>query len=145
MTGDSETTATEASPEIHAKGWLACDFFEALGPGIFYWLAAFNLTGVLTAHSVMTRVGSVAVFKDDSVLALINTHVAAGEEMFFYPYHPIYYFLPGSAARPAKPQGMSSVRMKPTAQQIVLIDRLVISHYRHSWIVGNKVPQRKFA
>ena len=95
MTGDSETTATEASPEIHAKGWLACDFFEALGPGIFYWLAAFNLTGVLTAHSVMTLVGSVAVFKDDSVLAFINTHVAAGEEMFVYPYHPIYYFLSG--------------------------------------------------
>jgi hypothetical protein len=57
------------------------------------WLATFNLIGVLTAHSVTTRVGSVAVFKDDPVLAFIDTHVAAGEEMFVYPYHPMYYFL----------------------------------------------------
>jgi hypothetical protein len=57
------------------------------------WLAAFNLMGVLTAHSVMTRAGSVAVFKDDPVLAFLDTHVAAGEEMFVYPYHPMYYFL----------------------------------------------------
>jgi hypothetical protein len=57
------------------------------------WLAAFNLMGVLTAHAVMTRVGSVAVFKDDPVLAFMNTHVGAGEEVFVYPYHPMYYFL----------------------------------------------------
>jgi hypothetical protein len=57
------------------------------------WLAAFNLIGVLTAHSVMTRVGSVAVFKDDPVLAFMNTRVAAGQEVFVYPYHPMYYFL----------------------------------------------------
>jgi hypothetical protein len=57
------------------------------------WLATFNLIGVLAAHSVTTRVGSVAVFKDDPVLAFINTHVTAGEEMFVYPYHPMYYFL----------------------------------------------------
>jgi 4-amino-4-deoxy-L-arabinose transferase-like glycosyltransferase len=57
------------------------------------WLAAFNLMGVLTAHSVMTRAGSVAVFKDDPVLAFLDTRVAAGEEIFVYPYHPMYYFL----------------------------------------------------
>jgi 4-amino-4-deoxy-L-arabinose transferase-like glycosyltransferase len=57
------------------------------------WLATFNLIGVLTAHSVMTRVGSVAIFKDDPVLAFMNTRVAAGEEVFVYPYHPMYYFL----------------------------------------------------
>jgi 4-amino-4-deoxy-L-arabinose transferase-like glycosyltransferase len=56
-------------------------------------LAAFNFIGVLTAHSLMTRVGSVAVFKDDPVLVFIDTHVAPGEEMFVYPYHPMYYFL----------------------------------------------------
>jgi len=144
LTGDSETTATEASPEIHPKAWLACspqclryliftlcaalyllpfmrvliqatggdegslaygavrivhgqvfarDFFEAMGPGTFYWLAAFNLIGVLRAHPVMTRVGSVAVFKDDPVLAFISTHVAAGEEMFVFPYYSMYCFL----------------------------------------------------
>ena len=56
-------------------------------------LAAFNLIGALTAHSVVTRAGSVAIFKDDPVLAFIDKHTAAGEEMFVYPYHPMYYFL----------------------------------------------------
>jgi hypothetical protein len=57
------------------------------------WLATFNFIGVLTAHSVMMRAGSVAVFKDDPVLAYMNTHVASGTEVFVYPYHPMYYFL----------------------------------------------------
>jgi hypothetical protein len=56
-------------------------------------LAAFNLIGALTAHSVKTRAGSVGLFKDDPVLAFIDTHTAAGEYMFVYPYHPMYYFL----------------------------------------------------
>lgn len=56
-------------------------------------LAVFNLLGVLTAHSVMTRAGSVAVFKDDSVLTYMNTHFVSGAEAFVYPYHPMYYFL----------------------------------------------------
>ncbi len=60
-------------------------------------LAAFNLMGALTAHSVMTRAGSVAIFKDDPVLAFIDAHTAPGEEMFVYPYHPMYYFLTATA------------------------------------------------
>ena len=72
---------------------FARDFIDVMGPGTFYWLAAFNLIGVLRAHPVMTRVGSVAVFKDDPVLAFISTHVAAGEEMFVFPYYSMYCFL----------------------------------------------------
>ena len=58
-----------------------------------FWLATFNLLGVVTAHPVMTRVGSVAMFKDDPVLAIIHSHTVAGEEMYVYPYSPLYYFL----------------------------------------------------
>ena len=57
------------------------------------WLAAFNLLGAVAAHSQSTRAGSVAVYKNDPVLAFIDTHVRAGEEIFVYPYHPMYYFL----------------------------------------------------
>jgi 4-amino-4-deoxy-L-arabinose transferase-like glycosyltransferase len=57
------------------------------------WLAAFNLIGVLTAHNVATRAGSVAMFHNSPTLAFIDAHVAPGEEMFAYPNCPIYYFL----------------------------------------------------
>jgi hypothetical protein len=70
------------------------------------WLATFNLIGVLTAHSVMTRVGSVAVFRDDPVLASIDKHVSAGEEMFVYPYHPMYYFL-SATTNPTRYSGLA--------------------------------------
>ncbi|HEY4384804.1 MAG TPA: glycosyltransferase family 39 protein, partial [Ktedonobacteraceae bacterium] len=56
-------------------------------------LACFNLFLVLTAHSLTTRVGTVAVFKDDPVLTFLDEHVAPGEEIFAYPYCPMYYFL----------------------------------------------------
>jgi hypothetical protein len=57
------------------------------------WLAAFNFLGVVSAHTMMTRVGSVVVFKDDPVLAYIDAHIPAGQEIFVYPYEPRYYFL----------------------------------------------------
>jgi hypothetical protein len=57
------------------------------------WLATFDFIGVLSAHSVMTRVGSISVFKDSPALSFLNTQVAVGEEIFVYPYAPTYYFL----------------------------------------------------
>lgn len=56
-------------------------------------LACFNLFLALTAHPLTTRVGTVAVFKDDPVLTFLDEHVAPGEEIFAYPYCPMYYFL----------------------------------------------------
>jgi Dolichyl-phosphate-mannose-protein mannosyltransferase len=58
-----------------------------------YCLACLNLFFVLTAHPFMTRVGSVAVFKSDPVLAFLDDHVAPGQEIFAYTYSPMYYFL----------------------------------------------------
>ncbi len=57
------------------------------------WLASFNLLVVLTAHPVMTRVGSVAMLKDDSVLTFLDDHIAPGTEIFAYPACATYYFL----------------------------------------------------
>jgi hypothetical protein len=56
-------------------------------------LLCFNLFLVLITHPVKTRVGSVAMFKGDPVLTFLNTHTVPGEEIFSYPYSPIYYFL----------------------------------------------------
>jgi len=56
-------------------------------------LMVFNLLLVSTAHCVPTRVGTVAMYKDSPVLAFLDAHTSAGEEIFVYPYCPIYYFL----------------------------------------------------
>ncbi len=59
-------------------------------------LAAFNLFLVLYAHPVATRAGSVAVLKSDPVLTALESRVSSGEEIYVYPYNPIYYFLSGT-------------------------------------------------
>jgi len=56
-------------------------------------LAGFNLFLALSARPTTTRVGSVAVFKNVPVLALLDDKAAPGEEIFAYPYCPMYYFL----------------------------------------------------
>jgi 4-amino-4-deoxy-L-arabinose transferase-like glycosyltransferase len=56
-------------------------------------LACFNFFLVLSARPMTTRVGSVAIFKSDPVLTFLDQHVAPGEEIFAYPYCPMYYFL----------------------------------------------------
>lgn len=59
-------------------------------------LAAVNLILALSATSIATRVGTVAMFKQDPVLAFLDSHVAPGAEIFAYPYCPMYYFLSGT-------------------------------------------------
>jgi hypothetical protein len=56
-------------------------------------LLAFNFLLVLSARSTPTRVGPVAMFKSDPALAALQDKVAPGEEIFAYPYIPMYYFL----------------------------------------------------
>jgi 4-amino-4-deoxy-L-arabinose transferase-like glycosyltransferase len=56
-------------------------------------LAFFNLFLVLAAHRMATRIGPTAVFKDDRAVTFVSEHVARGEEVFFYPYSPMGYFL----------------------------------------------------
>jgi Dolichyl-phosphate-mannose-protein mannosyltransferase len=56
-------------------------------------LACFNFFLVLSARPMATRVGSVAIFKSDPVLTFLDQHVSRGEEVFAYPYCPMYYFL----------------------------------------------------
>jgi hypothetical protein len=56
-------------------------------------LACFNLFLVMAAHPIATRVGSVAELKNDPVLTFLDEHLSPGEEMFVYPYNPMYYFL----------------------------------------------------
>jgi len=57
-------------------------------------LAVFNLLcGVLAGGTVPSRVGTVKMFQAAPVLAYLDHHVPAGEEIFAYPYCPRYYFL----------------------------------------------------
>ncbi len=57
------------------------------------FLACINLFMVLAAHPVTTRVGTVTVYSDASVLTFLDKNVAPGTEIFAYPYCPMYYFL----------------------------------------------------
>jgi hypothetical protein len=58
-------------------------------------LAGFNCCFALIAgtHTTETRVGKVAVLGQDAVLKFLNKHVSPGEEVFYYPLGPTYYFL----------------------------------------------------
>jgi Dolichyl-phosphate-mannose-protein mannosyltransferase len=56
-------------------------------------LALFNILTVLVAHPIQSRVGAVEVFKSYPALAALEDRVAPGQEIFVYPYAPIYYFL----------------------------------------------------
>ena len=60
------------------------------------FLACFNLLLALSAHSVPTRVGSVALFKTNPALTFLQGKADAGEEIFAYPYCAMYYFLSGT-------------------------------------------------
>ncbi len=59
-------------------------------------LACFNLFLVLSAHPFLTRAGSVGVFKDDPAVTFLDGHALPGQEIFVYPYSPMYYFLSGT-------------------------------------------------
>jgi hypothetical protein len=56
-------------------------------------LLCFNLFLALITHPIKTRVGSIAMFKEDAALTFVSTHTVPGEEIFSYPYSPVYYFL----------------------------------------------------
>jgi hypothetical protein len=59
-------------------------------------LAIFNLLIALSAQRIETARGAVYVFGRDPVLKFMKTHIRPGEEIFAYPYGPIYYFLSGA-------------------------------------------------
>lgn len=54
----------------------------------FAWLQV-----MLGSHSMETRAGSVAMYRPDRAIAFLDEHTLRGEEIFAYPYSPIYYFL----------------------------------------------------
>jgi hypothetical protein len=56
-------------------------------------LMTINLLQVVTARTVSSRVGTVGVLRPEPILHFVDAHIAPGEEVFFYPYCPDYYFL----------------------------------------------------
>jgi hypothetical protein len=82
-------------------------------------LACLNFALVLTAHPMATRVGSVAVFEIDPVLGAIDDKIAPGEEIFVYPYAPMYYFL-SETTNPTRWSGLGYNYNAPSELQEVV-------------------------
>ena len=62
-----------------------------------FFLAAFNACLVTTATArTDTPRGAVYRFQRDPVLEYLLAHIHQGDEMFVYPYTPMYYFLTGA-------------------------------------------------
>ncbi len=102
-------------------------------------LAGFNLFLVLCAHPLATRVGSIAVFKSDPVLALLDDKAAPGEEIFAYPYCPMYYFL-SATTNPTRYGGL--VYNFNTPSQFEEVVR-VLEQRRVKYVVWNTAFQGK--
>src|SRR5262249_14695905 len=61
------------------------------------FLAIFNLLVASTAQTrITTRRGVMYSYRADPVLKYLNAHIQPGEEIFAYPYRPMYYFLLGA-------------------------------------------------
>jgi hypothetical protein len=56
-------------------------------------LMTINLLQAVTARTVSTRVGPIGVLRPEPLLEFVDAHSKSGEEVFFYPYCPDYYFL----------------------------------------------------
>ncbi|MBS1820549.1 MAG: hypothetical protein JST61_01025 [Acidobacteria bacterium] len=56
-------------------------------------LAGYNLLFLLFAHPLKTRVGAVTTFREEKLARVLEQKTYPGEEIFTYPYCPIYYFL----------------------------------------------------
>ena len=59
-------------------------------------LVVANLFIVLCAQSVHTRVGTIAMFKQDPALKFLDARVPPGTEIFIYPNAAMYYYLSGT-------------------------------------------------
>jgi hypothetical protein len=94
-------------------------------------LACFNLFLVLTAHPMATRVGSVVVFKTDPVLTFLDEHVLPGQEIFVYPYSPMYYFLSGTT-NPTRWSGLGYGYNSPSDFQEVI---RVLDQHRVKYVI----------
>lgn len=55
--------------------------------------AAQSLITSRGAYTVSTRRGVITKDKPDDVIAFVQAHVEAGEQIFIYPYQPTYYYL----------------------------------------------------
>jgi hypothetical protein len=67
-------------------------FLQALATTIIC-LAGYNLLLLLYTQPLKTRVGFVSTFRNGELVKLLEQKTHAGEEIFAYPYCPIYYFL----------------------------------------------------
>jgi hypothetical protein len=75
----------------HTRFWRITLCFITLS------LMTFGMTNLLvtsTAKTVLTtRRGNIYAYKEDTALIFLLEHTSANEEVFIYPYYPMYYFL----------------------------------------------------
>lgn len=81
--------------------WTACcrchKVLQKLGLGlitfaVIFYGAVHSLKPLSAGHKVETRRGTLWAFKSDGALAFLQEKTQPGEEVFVYPYYPMYYF-----------------------------------------------------
>jgi len=91
-------------------------------------LAFFNFFLVLRADPVATRVGTVAMFGQDTVLKVLDENVSPGEELLVYPYCPTYYFL-SNTTNPTRYSGLYNDKTVSKFEEVVsLLDLHKVKH-----------------
>ncbi|MFZ2957940.1 MAG: hypothetical protein WA705_13715 [Candidatus Ozemobacteraceae bacterium] len=78
------------------KNLLRLLFFSALLSGLFNVLPALTVT-----REQNTRQGSIRVSREEPMLDFLRENCQEGEEVFFYPYSPMLYFL-GNVKNPTR-------------------------------------------
>jgi hypothetical protein len=77
----------------HARGLLAVTMRRTLVSGVALLAAVLALVGSTAATAMETRSGDIRLLRPDDALDFLHETVSAGEQVFVYPYYPMYYFL----------------------------------------------------
>lgn len=106
----SELHRSDMSHLIYGSPVLLMLLFHALGGDRRMWsrhairalcaavlaLAGFNLLLVHTSNKLVTPRGALNALGTDPVLEFLDAHLKPGQDIFVYPYRPLYYFLTGA-------------------------------------------------
>ena len=132
-------------------GLLAVTIRRTLVSCVVLLAAVLVLVGSMPATAMETRSGAIHRFGQDEALDFLHENVSTGEQVFVYPYYPMYYFL-ANVRNPTRysilmyhintPEQFDEVIRDLEAGQVryVLWDTLVAGANLTRWFPGYQDP-----